>query len=328
MKSTSYIEIFVGLDQFLPLWPVCLCSSVSYYSNTSNNILRMFTKFSVAPEGLGKTITRKSLSHVTPRASGWWDIKLFSTSRKYLSSKTVNRKSKLAFILPNSDGAKRIGPHNWDILSVLVGSLLGNCISERERSGGVRFWFKQFETHKNYAFWLYGFFNERGYCSNNLPVLYKYPVNSEPSATDRYYRMVTYRFTSLMWLHKLFFNHNKQKKVPKNIFDLLTPLSLAVWMCDRGSYYNSNLLVSGGIYRPLMGSVRSEGRIILHTNCFTKEEVLLLSWALETKFNIKSTLRNYHDSFLLHIKPESVPLLKKLLEPYKHIPTLCSKLGL
>jgi hypothetical protein len=280
----------------------------------------------------GRTIKTKSLSHVTR-----WDIKLFSTYRQTVNSKNVNSKSKLAFILPNFDGAKRIGPHNWDILSVLVGSLLGNCISKRERSGGVRFWFKQFETHKNYAFWLYDFFNERGYCSNNLPVIYKYPVNSSEgaSATDRYYRMVTYRFTSLMWLHKLFYNHNKQKIVPKNIFDLLTPLSLAVWICDRGSYYKSsgNLLATpssreGGIYRPLMGSVRSEGRIILHTNCFTKEEVLLLSLALETKFNIKSTLRNYHDSFLLHIKPESVPLLKKLLEPYKHIPTLCSKLGL
>lgn len=264
------------------------------------------------------------MSHLTPAAQKWGDIKLFSTYRQNVNSQNVNRKSKLAFILPNFDGAKRIGPHNWDIISVLVGSLLGNCISVRERSGGVRFWFKQFETHKNYAFWLYDFFNERGYCSNNLPVLYKYPVNS----SDRYYRMVTYRFTSLMWLHKLFYNHNKQKIVPKTIFDLLTPLSLAVWICDRGSYYKSSLLAGGGIYRPLRGSVRSEGRIILHTNCFRKEEVLLLSLALETKFNIKSTLRNYHDSFLLHIKPESVPLLKKWLEPYKHIPTLCSKLGL
>jgi len=142
MKSTSYTEIFVGLDQFLPLWPVasipffyliiqnkkrvrnyrplpylvCLCSSVSYYSNTSNNILRIFTKTSpcarIAPRWVaaleGRTIKTKSLSHVTSR----WDIKLFSTYRQTVNSQNVNSKSKLAFILPNFDGAKRIGPHN------------------------------------------------------------------------------------------------------------------------------------------------------------------------------------------------------------------------
>lgn len=119
MKSTSYTEIFVDLDQaILPLWPVasisnyrpypivCLCSSVSYYSNTSNNILRMF-QFSE-----GKRIATKSLSHLTPAAQKWGDIKLFSTYRQNVNSQNVNRKSKLAFILPNFDGAKRIGPHN------------------------------------------------------------------------------------------------------------------------------------------------------------------------------------------------------------------------
>lgn len=56
-----------------------------------------------------------------------------NTRRQY------HNKAKLAFILPNFDGAKRIGPHNLDIISGLVGSLLGNGCVEREKSGGVRF---------------------------------------------------------------------------------------------------------------------------------------------------------------------------------------------
>ncbi len=215
-----------------------------------------------------------------------------NTRRQY------HNKAKLAFILPNFDGAKRIGPHNWDILSVLVGSLLGNGCAKREKSGGVRFWFKQSEAHKDYIFWLYEFFNKRGYCSNNLPVLYKGGDKLLPT----YYGFVTYRYTNLLWLYKLFYSHSKQKRVPKNIADLLTPFSLVIWISDCGVYHNSG--------------------IILNTSCFTKKEVILLSLALETKFNIKSycfskhSLHKNSDNFLLKIKIESIPLLKKLLEPY------------
>ena len=53
-----------------------------------------------------------------------------------------------------------------------------------------------------------------------------------------------------------FYNNRKQKRVPNNISDLLTPLSLAIWICDKGVYYKSG--------------------ITIHTSSFTKEEVLLL----------------------------------------------------
>jgi hypothetical protein len=216
---------------------------------------------------------------------------------------------KLAFILPNYDGAKRIGPHNWDIICVLVGSLLGDGRAEREKSGGVRFLFKQFEVNKAYIFWLYEFFNKRGYCSNNLPVLYK-DRNNLFALQGRYYGLVTYRYTSILWLYKLFYNNRKKKRVPNNISDLLTPLSLAVWISDKGVKYKSG--------------------IIIRTSSFTKEDILLLIFVLKTKFNIKSIIHQYPSAssyFLFYIKPESIPLLKVLLEPYI-IPIIRYKLGL
>ena len=109
-------------------------------------------------------------------------------------------------------------------------------------------------------------------------------------------------------MYKLFYNHNKQKRVPKNIANLLTPLSLAVWLYDAG-YYKSGV------------------RFHARSFAFTKEEVLLLSLALETKFNIKSTLHKYQGNYQLYIKLESMPLLKKLLEPYI-LPNMRYKLGL
>jgi hypothetical protein len=220
-------------------------------------------------------------------------------TRRQLHNKAI----KLAFILPNYKASKRIGPHNEDVISLLAGSLLGDCLAEREKSGGVRFRFKQSEAHKDYIFWLYEFFNKRGYCTNNLPVFFKDGNKLQHTC----YRFSTYSYTNLMWLYKLFYNHNKQKRVPKNIADLLTPLSLAVWICEVGDFHRS--------------SVR------LHTNSFTQEEVMLLSLALETKFNIKSTLHKNKYNFQLYIKLESMPLLKELVIPCI-IPSMRYKLGL
>lgn len=217
--------------------------------------------------------------------------------------KQLHNKAKLAFILPNYDAAKRIGPHNQDVISVLVGTLLGDCHAEREKRGGVRFRFKQSERHKDYIFWLQEFFYKRGYCSNNLPVLFKDGNKKQYNC----YRFGTYRYTSLLWLYKLFYDHNKLKRVPKNIADFLTPLSLAIWISDDGGFHNSGVRI--------------------HTNCFTKEEVTILSLALQTKFNIKSTLHKNKNNVILYIKAESMPRLKKLLKPYL-ISSMHYKIGL
>ena len=63
------------------------------------------------------------------------------------------------------------------------------------------------------------------------------------------------------------------------------------------------------------------------TNSFTKEEVELLKLALETKFNIKSTLHKNNERYILYIKQESIPLLKNLVLPYM-VPSMLYKLGL
>jgi hypothetical protein len=63
------------------------------------------------------------------------------------------------------------------------------------------------------------------------------------------------------------------------------------------------------------------------TNSFTKEEVELLILALETNFNIKSTLHKNNGKYQLYIKQESIPLLKNLVLPYT-VPSMLYKLGL
>jgi ubiquinol-cytochrome c reductase cytochrome b subunit len=199
----------------------------------------------------------------------------------------------LAFIIPNIRAINRIGPHPEDIISVLVGSLLGDGHGERLSDGGVRFTFKQSDIHKNYFFWLYYFFNSRGYCNNNIPVIM---IQHSKSKIYNYYYFRTYSFTSLLWLYNLFYNHNKNKIIPVTIANYLTPLALAVWIQDDGNWHGSGVRIA--------------------TNCFLFTEINLLIKALENNFKLKCSIHKNRKSYQIYIKAESITLLRNLILPH------------
>jgi hypothetical protein len=68
---------------------------------------------------------------------------------------------------------KRIGPHNLDVVSTIYGILLGDGYANNRSGEGVRIAIKQSEIHKEYLFFLYSFFLDRGYCSKLEPRKYK-----------------------------------------------------------------------------------------------------------------------------------------------------------
>lgn len=103
--------------------------------------------------------------------------------------------NKLAFILPRFKAKNRIGPHNEEIISILVGSLLGDCHGERLLNGGVRFRFKQSIIHKDYLFFLHKKILNLGYTNNILPYLIKQDVNNKIFES---YCFNTYSFTSFL----------------------------------------------------------------------------------------------------------------------------------
>ena len=113
---------------------------------------------------------------------------------KFLYMKALlSLKTTLAFILPNFKPNRRIGPHNEEVISVIVGSLLGDGYAERLQNGGVRVRFRQQVKHKEYIFWLHGFLYERGYCTKNLPVLFEQKYGDK---TYQAYRFGTLGFSS------------------------------------------------------------------------------------------------------------------------------------
>jgi LAGLIDADG DNA endonuclease family len=66
----------------------------------------------------------------------------------------------------------RIGPHNLDIISTIYGLLLGDGYANNRSGEGARIAIKQSNIHKEYLFFLYNFFLDRGYCSNLHPRRY------------------------------------------------------------------------------------------------------------------------------------------------------------
>lgn len=204
----------------------------------------------------------------------------------------------LAFIIPNTRAIKRIGPHNEDITSILVGGLLGDVGAERNMNGGVRFRFKQSHVHKEYLFYLYNYLLERGYCNSTLPVEKLYKEKRFLFKDQRYYKFDTFSFTNLIWLYKSFYNHNKVKVIPQNIEELLTPLALAIWIMDDGARHGSGLR--------------------LHTNCFTLEEVNLLNKALNNKFSLICSIHINKTKHVIYISSKSMKHLVSLVKPYMH----------
>jgi hypothetical protein len=165
-------------------------------------------------------------------------------------------------------------------------------------SGGVRFRFKQSIIQKDYLFFKYNFLLERGYVSKNPPVYMK----------GDSYRFDTYCYSNLLWFYKIFYK-NKIKVLPElnNLIQYLTPLALAIWIMDEGTFKSPGVRIT--------------------INNFTKEEGERLIEILQIKYSIESSLHKNKNRYQLYIKKESMKILIDLVKPYFH-PTMLYKLGL
>lgn len=150
------------------------------------------------------------------------------------------------FHTPSIRSSKRIGPHNIDIISILVGSLLSEGYSSFRKNAksqdGIRFTFKQSIIHKEYLEWLYNYLSRRGYCNAKTKPREQIVI----SRGKKYirYTFTTFTFRSLKWLNKLFYKKG-HKYINSSISNYLTPLALAVWiMDDGGKMFNAGLKLS------------------------------------------------------------------------------------
>jgi len=141
----------------------------------------------------------------------------------------------LPFISPKTKSNYRIGPHNYDIICILMGSLLGDAFAE-QHGNGTRICFQQEHLNSHYLIWFHCYLNKFGYCSCYATTP-KLTTRIGKGGKLRYVsRFKTYTFTSFNWIHTAFYNENK-KIVPYNIEEYLSPLALSVWIMDDGGCY-------------------------------------------------------------------------------------------
>ena len=213
----------------------------------------------------------------------------------------------LFFMGPKIPGFQRIGPHNQDVISVIVGSLLGDGWGEK-RCVSTRFHIHVSQENVEYIMWLHKFFNERGYCSSTKPKI----LTQIQKGNKVYYsiKIRTWSFRSFNFLYNLFYK-DKVKCIPTNIGDFLTPLALAIWFMDDGGKNSSSVLI--------------------HTNSFTKKEVEMLQKVLFQKYHRRTTTRKKRSKdpdrgYIIDILKKDLPLFASLVKPHM-IQSMHYKLG-
>jgi ubiquinol-cytochrome c reductase cytochrome b subunit len=193
-------------------------------------------------------------------------------------------------------GWQRIGPHNYDILSILFGSLLGDAHAERRISGvGTRITFYQEGNHVEYINWLHNLISSRGYCSESIPKTSNRIIKGGKVRTIVRFR--TWTYTSFNWIHDVWYVDGI-KRIPSCIDIYLTPLALAIWIMDDGSKVSQGLK--------------------LCTNSYTYSECLYLIKVLNDKFKLKTSVQSagVKNQYIIYIWKESMPLLREIVNPY------------
>lgn len=214
--------------------------------------------------------------------------------------------SALPFSSPRVPSTKRIGPHHEDVISIFIGSLLGDGCMEKD-GNGFRFCFYQAAKHIEYILWLHSTLFNHGYCKKDIPQIFSRTYNSLNRDLAYYCRFKTFTFSSFGWIYDSFYI-NKVKVLPSFIKEYLTPLALAVWIMDDGGWIKNPLRAPQG------------GGLKLATNCFKKSDVELLAGILRDRYDLKVSIVSAGriNQYCIYIPKASIPKLVGIVKPHIH----------
>lgn len=125
----------------------------------------------------------------------------------------------------------RVGPHNKNILDLIICGMLGDFWGDKipgKNMNSVRFNIEQGIVNSAYIHYLTMEFYNLGYCPRPVPTLItKYHKLTDNSFN---YKLNLFTFTSLYWIYEAFYvaeNGTTKKVVPLFISEFLSPLGLA-----------------------------------------------------------------------------------------------------
>jgi len=189
---------------------------------------------------------------------------------------------------------------------ILIGLALGDLHVVKQKKGiNVSLRFEQGTVHEDYLLHLYDLFQD--YCMQ-APRIF----NSLPhKLTGKSYSRILFTTCSLFCFNELYdlFYLEGKKIIPSNIGALLTPLGLAYWISDDGSF------------------VKKDRGVVLCTNGFSLAEVELLVSVLTDKFGLTCTINKSRGNHVIRISSKSLPDLQNLLKNIMP-PMMLHKIGL
>lgn len=181
--------------------------------------------------------------------------------------------------------------------SILIGLMLGDgYIYKSSFTSNSRLEFSFGESYKEYG----------KHIENLFQPFIKTPLKEVTiqGSTKSYinYRLKTRSLPVFNNYHSSFYQYDSFKYikiVPSNIKDLLTDIALAYLVMSDGNYQ------------------ASRNRIRIYTNSFSKDEVTLLSSAINDNFNIKSAImKDKKDQWIITIGANYLPVFRELVKPH------------
>jgi ubiquinol-cytochrome c reductase cytochrome b subunit len=218
----------------------------------------------------------------------------------------------LPFNKARTKATLRIGPHDLDVLSIIICGLLGDWWSHKipSRVGmSVRFQIEQAVSNTAYIHQLALYLYEKGYCASFLPKLIKkhnsFLYKHADTTIDRFnFRLTLFTYSNLVWIHEGFYVNDMStgktfKKVPNWISEYITPLGLSHWIMQDGS--------------------RKKGQgVAIATNSFSYEDCIFLSEILADKFGLRTSVvkTGKDNQWNISIWKESMEKLRSIISPH------------
>lgn len=178
-------------------------------------------------------------------------------------------------------------------LSVVVGLILSDCwlyyASPHSKNAGLGFE----QSYAKYEYFWFVFNILSHYCSS-WPVL-KSRARQGKGKTLHALHMQTRALPCFTELHSLFYK-NKEKIIPNNIYDLLTPIALAHWVMGDGQVASNGLR--------------------LCTDSYSFPEIVKLMNVLMIKYRINCTINFIGGKPRIYISAKSLNLLASIIKAY------------
>lgn len=175
--------------------------------------------------------------------------------------------------------------------NLIIGSLLGDA-SVRQRNKNCSFRVAHSKTHESYLLWKSNILSEFGQA--NLQS-YKKILNNRTLITIEF----STKTHSVFNYYRNLFYKNGRKVVSNEILELLNPQSLAIWICDDGSYDTT------------------QGYIVLCTNCYSLNEHEIMKEYFNEVWNLNPTI-GFRDNkyYYLRFKQKDTQKLIKIIKPF------------